>query len=84
MASSPTSLNAYDVWFHRVRIIVASNKWEQLLNAMSYEDASWIKQNSVYVRVTGPLWVDDPTLEPLAQPVEPSSQASTWYGASFQ
>ena len=84
MASSPTNLNAYDVWFHQVRIIVASNKWEQLLNAMSYEDASWINANSVYVRVTGPLWVDGPTPEPLARQFEPLSQASTWCGAAIE
>ena len=84
MASSPTNLNAYDVWFHQVRIIVASNKWEQQLNAMCHEDATWINANSVYVRVTGPLWEEGPTLEPLAQQFEPSSQASTWCGAALQ
>ena len=83
LGSSPTNQNAYDVWFHQVRVIVASNKWAWELKSMSHEDASWVQENSVYVRVDGPLWIESPSLEPLAQPAESQSQGYPWLAASM-
>ena len=57
LASSRTNCHAYDVWAHRVRFVITSNRWWRELMHMPTEDASWLWQNSVYVYVDEPLWL---------------------------
>lgn len=63
LGSSATNCHSYQVWFHGVRVVIASNKWSEELEQCSPADREWLTRNSVYVRVTGPLWE---TTEPLA------------------
>ena len=56
--SSRTNVHAYKIWAHRVRLIIASNRWMDDLRKLSVEDAMWLHANSVYVPVTEPLFVD--------------------------
>ena len=37
-------------------IVVKTNTWAAGLQEVSVEDADWLKANSVYVHVPGPLW----------------------------
>ena len=59
LASSRTNCHAYDVWAHRVRFVITSNRWWPELMRMPAEDAAWLWQNSVYVYVDAPLWLPD-------------------------
>jgi len=56
LGASQTNMLAYQVWFHRVRIIVASNLFQQELQALQHADAMWVMENMVYVPVQQPLW----------------------------
>jgi hypothetical protein len=57
LASSATNNCAYSVWMHRVKQIVCSNVWEDELKLLPDGDRDWINKNSVYVKVTSPLWI---------------------------
>ena len=59
LGSSGTNCYSYDVWCHRTKFIVSSNKWEAELQEARHVDADWLRKNSVYVRIAGPMWVDD-------------------------
>ena len=63
--SSSTNMYAYHPWFHKVRIIVASNTWSEEIKRLPLADANWLMENSVYVSVDQPLW--EPDLEPFAK-----------------
>lgn len=54
--SSSTNMYAYKIWAHRVKLMVASNRWQEELARLPLADAQWLVQNSVYVRGSGPLW----------------------------
>ena len=56
LGASQTNMLAYQVWFHRVRIIVASNLFQQELQALQHADAMWVMENMVYVPMQQPLW----------------------------
>ena len=55
LGQSATNVNSYVVWFHRVKLVVASNVWASQLKQCSPEDAAWLIKNSVYVFVDSPL-----------------------------
>jgi hypothetical protein len=57
LASSATNNCAYSVWMHRVKQVVCSNVWESELKLLPDGDRDWINKNSVYVKVTSPLWI---------------------------
>ena len=57
LASSRTNCHAYDVWAHRVRFVITSNRWWRELARMPAEDSAWLWHNSVYVFVDAPLWL---------------------------
>jgi len=57
MATSGTNCYSYKVWAYGTMMVVASNKWQQELDAMPTVDSAWLRENSVYVNVTEPLWV---------------------------
>ena len=57
LASSRTNCHSYEVWAHGVQFIVTSNRWWKELQSSAWEDAEWLRQNSVYVHVTEPLWL---------------------------
>ena len=55
LGQSATNVNAYVVWFHRVKLIVATNVWAANLERCTQEDREWLTANSVYVLVESPL-----------------------------
>ena len=55
LGQSATHVNSYAVWFHRVKLVVASNVWKSQLETCSPEDKAWLDMNSVYVFVDEPL-----------------------------
>ena len=57
LASSRANCHSREVWAHRVRFIVTSNRWWKELQCSAWEDAEWLRQNSLYVHVTEPLWL---------------------------
>lgn len=57
IAGSATNNQAYTVWMHGIKQVVASNKWEEQLAELPRGDRAWIVANSVYVKVTEPLWI---------------------------
>ena len=59
LASSHTNCHAYDVWAHRVKFVITSNRWWREVVRMPAEDAAWLWQNSVYVYVDAPLWLPE-------------------------
>ena len=55
LGQSATNVNSYVVWFHRVKLIVASNVWAASLERCAMEDREWLNANSFYVWVDSPL-----------------------------
>ena len=55
LGQSATNVNSYVVWFHRIKLIVASNKWASEMRTLAAEDQEWLTMNSVYVWVDAPL-----------------------------
>ena len=56
MGASPTMQHVYRINTYRTMIVVTTNTWAAGLQEVSVEDADWLKANSVYVHVPGPLW----------------------------
>ena len=56
LAPSKTNCHSYEVWAHRVKFIVTSNRWWSELQRLPHEDSQWLWNNSVYVHVDHPLW----------------------------
>ena len=71
LCSSKTNMLAYKIWPHRVRIIITSNRWQRDLSQLDSEDADWLRDNSVYLRVDTPLWLVE--AEPPPGQSEPPS-----------
>lgn len=57
LCSSKTSCHAYDVWAHQVKFVITCNRWAKELAGMPWEDSEWLWQNSVYVHVDRPLYL---------------------------
>jgi hypothetical protein len=57
--SSPTNQFSYHINVHRTMLIVASNKWTEQLAKLSEDDYQWLAQNSIHLRIFGPLWSTD-------------------------
>ena len=53
---SRTNVYAYEVWLHRVRIVVTTNAWLEQVAAASPSEAQWLSANAVVVAVTEPLY----------------------------
>ncbi len=56
MGASPTMQHAYRVNSYQTMIVVTTNTWASGCEKMPIFDVDWLKANSVYVRVTSPLW----------------------------
>ena len=56
LATSATNMMSYVVWVHAVRMVIASNRWKQDLEALDQQDRAWIEANSIYVFVDTPLF----------------------------
>ena len=56
--SSPTNAFVHTVWMHGVKMVIGSNCWSEELRKLEEADREWIKNNSVYIFVDSPLWID--------------------------
>ena len=55
LGQSSAIMNSYVVWFHRVKLIVASNVWVASTRRLTAEDQEWLAVNSTYVWADGPF-----------------------------
>ena len=55
LGQSATNVVSYIVWFHRVKMVVASNVWARDLARCSKADREWLKENSYYLFVDSPM-----------------------------
>ena len=55
--SSTTNSFVHRTCLHGVKLVIRSNGWEEELGSLSPDDRQWVKDNSVYVQVSIPLWV---------------------------
>ena len=46
-----TIVSSYVVWFHRIKLIVASNKWASEMRMLDAEDQECLTANAVYAWV---------------------------------
>ena len=56
MGASPTMQHAYRVNSYKTMIVVTTNTWSSGLRGMPDADVDWLRINSFYVHVPGPLW----------------------------
>ena len=57
LGESTTGMYSYKVWAFRLRFIITSNKWMELVSKIDSDaDREWLEKNSVYHRCTVPLW----------------------------
>ena len=56
LGSSSTNMYSYKVWPHKVKFIVSSNTWSAELAMGEAADRAWLCANSVWVRVSHPLY----------------------------
>jgi hypothetical protein len=57
MATSATNMRSYQVWAHRVRMVVATNRWRHELHLLEEADRLWLMASSVDVVVDTPLFL---------------------------
>ena len=55
---SPTNMNAYPVYLNDAALVICTNTWVHELAALKDADASWLRENMVFVDVNTPLWVE--------------------------
>ena len=55
--SSATNAFIHTVWMRGIKLVIASNCWKQELENVAPEVRNWITENSVYVYVDTPLWI---------------------------
>ena len=56
MGASPTMQHAYRVNSYQTMIIVTTNTWSSGFKGMPAADVEWLRANSYYIHVPGPLW----------------------------
>lgn len=55
LGQSATNVNSYKLWFHRIKLVVASNVWASSLKQLDPVDSAWLTANSIYIFVDSPL-----------------------------
>ena len=56
--SSPTNVFVHTVWLHGIKLVIGSNVWQQELRQLPKAQAEWIQENSVYIPISTPLWIE--------------------------
>ena len=54
--TSTTNSRAYNVYVGGKMFVICSNLWQERMATLSPADHEWIDRNSVYMRVTEPMW----------------------------
>ena len=56
---SPTGRDVYHVWLNDLVMAVGSNSWTEQVDALPRaSDKAWLRKNTVYVKVSEPMWVE--------------------------
>ena len=58
LGSSQTNKFTYQAFVFRKRFVICSNKWKKQLKKVSKTDREWINKNTIYLKVTRPMWRD--------------------------
>ena len=58
MGSTQSNRFTYQAFVYRKRIVIGSNTWKKELKKCTKKDRDWVQANTVYVKVTAPLWVE--------------------------
>ncbi|MCP4243842.1 MAG: hypothetical protein GY772_25090 [bacterium] len=56
LGASATNAYSYELWLHRVKMVIASNRWKEDMSLLGASDRAWLEANSVYCAVSEPLW----------------------------
>ena len=67
LGQSATNVNSYQVWAHKVPMVITSNTWSSEVARMPALDADWLRQNAIVIDVRAPLWLETTSAEPLAR-----------------
>ena len=57
LGQSKTNCHSYSIYLNETLIAIASNEWQENVEALSRASRDWIEANQVYIKVTRPLWV---------------------------
>ena len=58
LGCSTTNCHKYRVFVSGVKLMVCTNSWHEACQQLRYEsDKAWVRDNSVVVDVTEPLWI---------------------------
>ena len=57
LGCSTTNCHAYEVFVSGIGMIVCSNTWSEEIATMSPADQDWLAANSIYMKVSSPLFV---------------------------
>ena len=60
LSTSATNMYAIKVYVGGKMMVCASNDWSAQLRRMPKEDADWVAANSYVLRVTAPMWEEQP------------------------
>ena len=58
LGQSKTNCHSYSIYLNETLLAIASNDWQESVDALSRASRDWIYANQVYVKVTRPLWVE--------------------------
>ena len=56
LGQSKTNCHSYSIYLNETLLAIASNEWQESVDALSRASRDWIHANQVYVKVTRPLW----------------------------
>ena len=54
LGQSKTNCHSYSIYLNETLLAIASNEWQESVDALSKASRSWIHANQVYVKVTRP------------------------------
>ena len=58
LGQSKTNCHSYSIYVNETLLEIASNEWQESVDALSRASRHWIHANLVYVKVTRPLWYE--------------------------
>ena len=56
LGCSATNCYAYEVYVHKVMLVLCSNEWRGRLTEISEDDRAWLHANSHFFFADSPLW----------------------------
>ena len=58
LGQSKTNYHSYSIYVNETPLAIASNEWQESVDALSRASRHWTHANLVYVKVTRPLWYE--------------------------